>query len=152
MKRFFLLGTTGIAVLLFLLFSIRQTNAQILKFAVLSDIHFSLHGSDSGLKMLDSGRRLLPGLLQEINEMSDVDFVIFSGDLFVDPLWPELKELVSILKKELRKPFYVIPGNHDRRMIGQTQEQFSLADFVKAFQGHPYFSSSPSFWSLDFGP
>lgn len=127
--------------------------ARPIKFAVLSDIHYAVDGKDAKMKMLATGKKILPGILQELNDRSDVDFVVFAGDLFVDPYYPELSELSDVLKENLKKPFFVVPGNHDRstrKFKESGADVFSLENFVKAFEGHPYTKEKKAFWSFDF--
>jgi len=122
-------------------------------FAVLSDIHYAIDGKDSGRKMLASGKAHLPSLLREISERNDIDFVVFTGDLFIDPYYPEMKELTGVLQSSLTKPYFVVPGNHDRptdKQIKDGKKVFSLGEFVAAFKGHPYKNNDHAYWSADF--
>jgi len=125
--------------------------AKQIKFAVLSDVHYAVDGKDKKYKMLKSVKRIAPKLLEEISERDDIDFVIFTGDLFVDPYYPELGEFKKVLASNLTKPWFVIPGNHDRAMDKHRGKGvFTLEEFVTAFRGHPYRSDDRSWWSLDF--
>lgn len=127
----------------------QKSEKDTLRFAVLSDIHFALTGKDQGLKMLGSGRKIFSEVLRELNKRGDLDFVIFTGDLLDHPKLEELQVFKNLVKKRLKKPFYVIPGNHDRKMKDSTLDAIKLSDFVRAFENHPYSKSSPAYWSFD---
>lgn len=142
-----------VIILLAALFPASAISGEKISFAVLSDIHYAVDGKDSGRKMLASGKRHLPDLLREINGRDDIDFVVFTGDLFVDPYYPEMKELTGLLQSALTKPYFVVPGNHDRstdKQIKDGKKVFSLNEFVAAFKGHPYKKNDHAFWSADF--
>lgn len=126
--------------------------AKPITFAVLSDIHYAVDGKDKNMKMLASGKEMLPGLLDKIAADPAIEFVVLTGDILVDPYAADLKELSALLSSHLKKPYFVVPGNHERidRTSDDKQEgTFPFADFVKTFQGHG-FSSFKSFWSADF--
>lgn len=72
------------------------------KFAILSDIHVT-PGNTNETK--------LKAAVEEINN-SDVDYVITSGDLTNEGSDQQLRNVKSILDG-LKKPHYIIPGNHE---------------------------------------
>ena len=72
------------------------------KFAILSDIHVT-PGNTNETK--------LKAAVEEINN-SDVDYVISSGDLTNEGSDQQLRNVKSILDG-LKKPHYIIPGNHE---------------------------------------
>lgn len=74
------------------------------KFAFISDTHI---GSPSGLAEEDLKRTVA-----DINTMTDIDFVIISGDITELGTWAELKVAKQILDG-LKVRYYIIPGNHD---------------------------------------
>src|ERR671912_635941 len=74
------------------------------KFAFISDTHI---GSPSGLAEEDLKRTVA-----DINTLTDIDFVIISGDITELGTWAELKAAKQILDG-LKVRYYIIPGNHD---------------------------------------
>ena len=128
-----------------------KAQTKSLRFAVLSDVHYAVDGKDRGTKMLASGKKLLPSVLKGLSNNEDIDFVVFTGDIFVDPYYPELKEFLKVVRTNLTKQWYVIPGNHDRAMNKDSgKEVFSLQEFVDVFSNHPYKKGGKnSYWSMD---
>lgn len=150
MKKRCLFALFGLIVLLHLP---SLVSARPIKFAVLSDIHYSASENDESWKMLGSGRKYLPALLKSLDKKDDIAFIIFTGDLFIDPFYPELERLREVIDANYTKPYYVLPGNHDRLMDEHRQKgikAFTLEEFVDSFKGHPYPDSKKAHWSLDF--
>ncbi|WP_421939197.1 PQQ-binding-like beta-propeller repeat protein [Pedobacter sp.] len=86
---------------LFILLSI-GSSAQTFKYAFVTDTHV---GSGTGEEDL---RRTVV----DINQQQDLDFVVITGDITEMGTNDELKLAKSILA-DLKKPYYIIPGNHD---------------------------------------
>jgi len=86
---------------LFILLSIGSF-AQTFKYAFVTDTHV---GSGTGEEDL---RRTVV----DINQQQDLDFVVITGDITEMGTNDELKLAKSILA-DLKKPYYIIPGNHD---------------------------------------
>jgi predicted phosphodiesterase len=135
-----------------LVFTASTSFAKPITFVVLSDVHYTAKGDDRPMKMLALGRALTPQVLRQIDANKDVDFVVFTGDIFVDPYYPDSEEFLKVLKENLHKPYFVLPGNHDRSTKAQREKGekvFSLDEFVKMFQGHPY-NGKKGYWSVDY--
>ena len=79
-------------------------HAQSFKFALVTDTHV---GGSTGAEDLQR-------TVNDINKLTDVEFVILSGDVTEFGSESELHEAKSILNK-LEKPCYVLPGNHDSK-------------------------------------
>ncbi|GAB4131839.1 MAG: PQQ-binding-like beta-propeller repeat protein [Ignavibacteriales bacterium] len=94
MKKFFVV----------LLFISLQIFAQKYQYAWITDLHI---GSPNAEAYLDS-------VVNKINEMKDVEFVIASGDITEKGKDNELENAKTILDK-LNKPYHIIPGNHDTK-------------------------------------
>ena len=77
---------------------------QSFRFAWLSDTHV---GSQTGAADLSNSVR-------DINGMNDIAFVILSGDITEMGSDSQLETAKSILDS-LKKPYYIIPGNHDTK-------------------------------------
>jgi len=93
--------TTLAALLLLWSTTFAQTNC---KFAWLSDTHI---GSETGEADLRHS-------IADINAMSDIAFVILSGDVTEMGSDEQLRKAKSLLDS-LNKPCYVVPGNHDTK-------------------------------------
>lgn len=102
---------------LFLFIFISYSQAQTFRFAHVTDTHVG--GS--------TGAEDLMRTVDDINELTDVDFMILSGDVTEFGSEEELLEAKSILSK-LTKPCYVTPGNHDSKW-----SESGNNDFVRIF-------------------
>lgn len=78
--------------------------AQKYQYAWISDLHI---GSPNAEKYLDT-------IVTLINSNDDLQFTIASGDITEKGKSSELQKAKEILDK-LRKPYYIIPGNHDTK-------------------------------------
>ena len=74
------------------------------RFAFVTDTHI---GSPSGAAEEDLRRTVA-----DINAMTDIDFVVITGDITELGTWQELRTAKQILDG-LKVPYYIIPGNHD---------------------------------------
>ena len=88
---------------LILLFSF-NLSAQTFKFAFLSDTHIA---TDPGVPAEDLRRTVA-----DLNKRTDLDFVVITGDITEMGTDEEIRIAKSIYK-ELKIPFYILPGNHD---------------------------------------
>ncbi|MFD2285944.1 PQQ-binding-like beta-propeller repeat protein [Pedobacter petrophilus] len=87
---------------LFTLFMTSNLKAQNFKYAFVTDTHV---GSPTGEEDLRK-------TVVDINQLTDIDFTIITGDITEMGTNKELALAKEILLK-LKKPFYIIPGNHD---------------------------------------
>ena len=90
---------------IFLLFALLMSfglQAQDFKYAFVTDTHV---GSSTGEEDL---RRTVA----DINELSDIDFIVVTGDITEMGTNNELSLAKQILSG-LKKPYHIIPGNHD---------------------------------------
>src|SRR5262249_9592567 len=74
------------------------------RFAFLSDTHI---GSPDGKAEEDLRRTVA-----DINQMTDIAFVVITGDITELGTNEEIKRAKEIFS-ELKVPYYIIPGNHD---------------------------------------
>ena len=74
------------------------------RFAWLSDTHV---GSTTGTADLGASVR-------DINTLDSIAFVILSGDITEMGFDAQLEQAKAILDS-LKKPYYIIPGNHDTK-------------------------------------
>ncbi|MBB4804216.1 outer membrane protein assembly factor BamB/predicted MPP superfamily phosphohydrolase [Flavobacterium nitrogenifigens] len=116
-------------------FSQNAEKSENIKFIQLTDLHVSV-GNDNDF--------LLQNIVKEINN-SDFEFVVVTGDLTNRGANDELEQVHSILSK-LKKPYYVISGNHEtnwsesagltyKKIFGEDRFVFSKGDYV--FIGFP---------------
>lgn len=92
-------------------------DAQNFKYAFVTDTHV---GTSTGAEDLKR-------TVKDINQQPDLDFIVVTGDLTEMGTRNEIKEVKEILSN-LKKPWYVIPGNHD---TGWSES--GGVDFIKAF-------------------
>ncbi|GGK61139.1 PQQ-binding-like beta-propeller repeat protein [Rufibacter glacialis] len=96
-----------------------------LKFAVVTDTHIGKPGNSQGLA----------AIVQDINKNPDLDFVLHAGDVSDFGYDEQLAEAKALMEG-LKKPYYIVPGNHDTGWSGsgglaydkQWQEQKFVAD------------------------
>jgi outer membrane protein assembly factor BamB/predicted phosphodiesterase len=105
LKKFFLL----ILILSTLTFS------QQFKFAWLTDIHVGYPTAQEDLQRS----------VDDINSKEDISFTIVSGDITATGTLQELSLAKTILDK-LKRPYYIIPGNHDTKW-----SESGCTDFIK---------------------
>ncbi|MEW5957954.1 MAG: metallophosphoesterase [Chloroflexota bacterium] len=125
-----------------------------LHFAQVSDLHISTVG-DSEDVLSGQAATLLVGIVDRLNLLDDLDFVLFSGDLVNEGRLVEL-ELFQQAVAGLRRPYYVIPGNHDYRPPagggGLTRQLFAqlFNPQIADRQGPP--GAQMGYWSLTVKP
>lgn len=92
-------------------------DAQSFKYAFVTDTHVGTATGEEDLRRT----------VKDINSQPDLDFIVVTGDVTEMGTRLEIKLANSILN-QLKKPFYVIPGNHD---TGWSES--GGVDFIKAF-------------------
>ena len=83
-----------------------------LDFVHISDTHISANRADTSYKALSSSAFLLKDMVNQINKIKGLDFVMFSGDL-VDSASYENYELYYTTLSKLKYPSLNAFGNHD---------------------------------------
>ena len=83
-----------------------------LKFAQISDAHIAVDKANTSYKLLENSTDLLKDAITQANKETDLDFVIFSGDMIDIPNSTQLMNFLSIAK-HLHAPWWVAIGNHD---------------------------------------
>ena len=111
-----------------------------LKFIQLSDIHFLEQGTNTTFKMLGESPRLLDDAIAQINEQSDIDFVMLTGDLIDKGFEKELSAFLPHLDS-LTYPWYFAFGNHDRCIGGYLNTKLFM-DMVKKVNPNYKFDKS----------
>lgn len=122
-----------------------------LHFAQISDIHISELGDHHDML---SGRSagFLAEVVARLNQTRDLDFVLFTGDLFDTASETELVRFEQIIQ-DLAKPCYIIPGNHDRR-DSQKTTGLTRRDFAERFNPQidrrpPANGAQAGYWAID---
>jgi len=125
-----------------------------LNFAQISDIHISVLGDHHDM-LSGQSAGFFSNIVSKINRDDTLDFVLITGDLLDTAQQWEVEQFQQIIDT-LNKPYYIIPGNHDRRdkdaAEGLTRYQF-------AQQFNPQVSTRPTqpdaqagYWSIAVNP
>ena len=86
--------------------------ADTLRFAHISDVHISDKTVDTSFKLLSHSEELFEDEIKQINGISNLDFVIMTGDLADKPQKPLLSKACDIMNR-VKYPWYFTFGNHD---------------------------------------
>ena len=113
------LGLAGIMV-----YGLQCYSSSDLKFVQLSDVHFSDAGVNTTFKMTGESPKLLEDAVNQINEIPDVNFVMFTGDQVNVPYEKELQAFLKYAEK-IKAPWYITFGNHDRCVGGYLTKELS---------------------------
>ena len=115
-----------------------------LKFAQVSDVHFMQDSPNTTFKMIGESPRLLDDAIEQINEYSDIDFTIFTGDQIDKSFEKELRAFLPHLQN-LNTPWYVAFGNHDR-CVGGYLTTLVYLDMVR--NANPDFKFKKGYYSF----
>lgn len=88
------------------------TNASGLRFVQISDNHFLQDAPNTTFKMIAESPKLLDDAIEQVNDIPNVNFVMFTGDLIDKPFEKELHAILPHLSK-INAPWYFSFGNHD---------------------------------------
>ncbi len=117
-----------------------------LRFAQISDAHFSSFEENTSYKMLKNSGAILDDVALQINTSGPYDFVIFTGDLINKPQESELEKFLLHVKK-INYPLYAINGNHDIAVGGTlTKLKFKKilnSEFRNVRGNSPYYAFTP---------
>lgn len=91
--------------------------SRTMKFAQLSDIHYSLVRDDTSYKLLSKTKPLLEDAIAQINSHKNLKFVMITGDGIDRPKKDDFYSLISELNT-LKYPWYFVIGNHDTTTSG----------------------------------
>ena len=95
-----------------MVYGLQCYSASDLKFVQISDVHFSTRNVNTSFKLTAESGKILDDVIDQVNNIPDVNFVMFSGDLIDKPFE---KECLAVLPhvETLKYPWYVLFGNHD---------------------------------------
>ena len=116
-----------------------------MKFVVLSDLHIGLNETNNTYKMFHYNDLIVSDMVNEINGMKDVNFVLIVGDLTKDSEPKNHKGFGHF--GQTKKPYYITPGNHDVMKKGMPAGNWGAAVLVKNYP-MPWNNGSLSY-SLD---
>ncbi len=128
---------------------IANATNETVKFVVFSDLHIGLNETNNTYKMFHYNNLIVSDMVNEVNGMKDVGFVLIVGDLTKDSEPKNHKKVLDILSK-LNKPYYITPGNHDVMKKGMPVGNWGAAELVKNYP-MPWNKGSLSY-SLDVAP
>ena len=117
-----------------------------LKFAQISDAHYSTFEKDTSYKLLSTSGNILDDAISQVNCTPDIDFVMFTGDMINKPKETELLSFINHANM-LDKPWYVVFGNHDTA-CGITLTKALYFDILNGHNPNfcyktPYYSFTP---------
>ena len=101
-----------------------------IKFAHISDIHIAKDG-DYGFMLTEEAQRFLVEIIQRLNALPDLEFVFINGDCLNGGHQVELERFQTIIA-QLKKPFFIVPGNHDGN-VGDNPQIFTQRYFSSFF-------------------
>ncbi|MCM1264669.1 MAG: metallophosphoesterase [Candidatus Gastranaerophilales bacterium] len=118
-----------------------------LRFAQISDVHYSDFEEDTSYKVLKSSGAIFDDVIMQVNCTPNVDFVMFTGDMINKPKSNQLVKFISHANL-LERPWYFVFGNHDTSLDGIT---FTKSLYLDIVNGHnknfcyktPYYSFCP---------
>lgn len=90
----------------------QSVSAKDVKFIQITDSHFSTQGGDYTQRDVEGSKGYLEKTINDINTISGVDFVAFTGDNIDQANDTDLKSFLCIANK-LNVPYYVVIGNHE---------------------------------------
>lgn len=117
-----------------------------LKFAQLSDVHFYTGEDNTTFKLRAESDTLLDDAISQVNQITNINFVMFTGDQIDKSFEKELRAFLPHAQK-LTAPWYITFGNHDTCIGGYLTPEVYLNMVNKAnpkFEfKKPYYSFSP---------
>lgn len=126
-----------------------SASSTAVSFAVVGDVHLALHSENDGMKMLADSERILQLVIETLNKIPGLDFVVFNGDL-VDVPTAENVQRFAEMAGRLRMPYYATLGNHDVPHASPQESghlpQLSKEELVRTFLGKG-FEEGRSWWS-----
>lgn len=99
-------------MLIFVFLFMQSVQAKEIKFIQITDSHFSAAGKDYSQREVEKAQGVLEKTIKDINSISGVDFVAFTGDNIDTANVFDLKSFLAIAN-ELNVPYYVVIGNHE---------------------------------------
>lgn len=120
---------TLISVLTVIMLSAPAVFAKSIKFAQVSDVHYSYDGKSSNSRNVADSKKNLKFLIHSLKKQ-DIDFVVFLGDT-IDK--SKMENLIPVLEQtqQIKVPYYFAIGNHDSYKMGGIPRADYLAQINK---------------------
>ncbi len=149
MRKLFILSTFFIICLLTALFFSYKNNPvaasakpNSISFVQMSDMHLENKGENISARMYKHSEELFSEAINQINQIDDIDFSVFSGDLTRKATEEDFMFFIKTANK-LKKPWFFIPGNHDVNL----SEMMTKQAILKLFKKHsPYFDNNELYY------
>ncbi len=122
----------------------------MIHFAQLSDIHIGLVGNHHEV-LAGQATNFLANVVADLSHLTDLDFVLISGDISDSAHPDELAQFEKIIQT-LPCPCYIVPGNHDRHPNGLTRYQFAQRFNPQIDQRPIDGQAQASYWSIAVHP
>lgn len=130
-------------------FSHAKKSEPLLHFIQISDTHLEYSDEKDGARLLGGSEVLLRTLVDQINKIGGIDFVLSTGDLVNKPDRKLIEKFIEITNL-FKYPHYVLLGNHD----ATNDSEVKKAELIKIFyekggkrsfsNRKPYYSFSPN--------
>ena len=131
-----------IGILIFLFYS-ATASAEQLKFVQITDVHLATEGENyRGLNVRESAH-ILENTVEAVNNLKDVQFVVFSGDN-IDVANKDYLTTFCEITKDFKKPYYIGIGNHDVSKY-QGLSKATYLSIVRQYNKYQ-FSNDPYFY------
>lgn len=132
---------------IFLLFSpiakaIEKIPAGKVKFIQISDVHLHDKPQNLGSRMYAHSEELLADAIRQVNQVKEVDFVVFTGDMINRPDKSLFQKFVNNAN-ELKVPWYCTTGNHDL-----DANRLSKKAFIDILKQHTGLNADESYYKL----
>lgn len=134
-------------ILSLLLFAATPSFSKEVKFAQITDIHYSLTGETQSTRNISQAGIALQAFVHKIND-SNVDFIMFLGDSIDSSNTEELEGFMNVVK-DIKKPYYMIIGNHDAHKASGISKEDYLT-IVRKYNKNQF--SKESYFSFNINP
>lgn len=135
-----------LALALFLVMCLRLWGANIstVKFAQISDVHFSTDLINKSYRMTADSKDLIADAVKQINNTPNIDFVVFTGDMVNKPFKKELDAFLPYASM-LKYKWYPVLGNHDV-CLGGFISKSKLLEFLR--KNNPNFDFEKTYYAF----
>lgn len=136
--------TISLILSVLMLCGLNAYSQQGLKFAQVSDVHFSTYGKNTTFKLTGDSPALLDDAINQLNEIPNLEFVMFTGDLIDKSFENQLTALMPHLAN-LKHKWYYAYGNHDTCVGGYLTPEV-YRDIIK--KNNPNFNFNSNYYSF----